>query len=41
MNKITLDATLQARLNGMREELELCDASGRTLKEWRQITGMS
>ncbi len=31
MSKIILDADLKARLNGLDEELELCDTDGRTL----------
>jgi hypothetical protein len=31
MSKITLDATLRSKLNGLNEELEVCDESGETL----------
>jgi hypothetical protein len=31
MSKITLDPELKARLNGLNEQLELCDTDGRTL----------
>ena len=28
MNKVTLDDALRAKLNGLNEELEVCDADG-------------
>jgi hypothetical protein len=31
MNKITLDEALRAKLNGLNEELEICDPDGRTV----------
>jgi hypothetical protein len=31
MSKIILDPDLKARLNGLNEQLEICDADGRTL----------
>ncbi len=31
MGKLTLDAELRAKLNGLNEPLEVCDESGRTL----------
>jgi hypothetical protein len=31
MSKITLDANLKAKLNGLSEPLELCDESGATV----------
>jgi hypothetical protein len=31
MNKIRLDETLMARLNGLNEPMELCDEAGRAL----------
>jgi len=31
MSKITLDAELRAKLNGLNQPLELCDADGHTL----------
>src|SRR5207245_1303803 len=31
MSKVTIDEILRSRLNGLNEELELCDESGRTL----------
>ena len=31
MSKITLDAELRAKLNGLDQPLELCDADGQTL----------
>jgi hypothetical protein len=31
MSKITLDPELRAKLNGLNQPLELCDADGRTL----------
>jgi hypothetical protein len=31
MSKITLDATLRAKLNGLNESLELCDERGETI----------
>jgi hypothetical protein len=31
MSKVTLDPALQARLNGLDQELELCDESGETI----------
>jgi hypothetical protein len=31
MNKITLDDTLRAKLNGLNEVLEVCDESGQSL----------
>jgi hypothetical protein len=31
MSKITLDESLRAKLNGLDEELELCDESGQTI----------
>ena len=31
MNKVTLDEALKAKLNGLNEELEICDADGRTV----------
>jgi hypothetical protein len=43
MSKITLDAMLRARLNGLHEPLEVCDESGQTvghfmpLKTYRKL----
>lgn len=31
MSKITLDAELRSKLNGLNEELEICDESGATV----------
>jgi hypothetical protein len=31
MGKITLDKELQAKLNGLNEQIELCDESGQTV----------
>ncbi|MBI1830133.1 MAG: hypothetical protein HYR84_01625 [Planctomycetes bacterium] len=31
MSKITLDPTLRAKLNGLKETLEICDESGETV----------
>lgn len=31
MSKVTLDAVLRERLNGLNEPLELCDEAGRTV----------
>ena len=31
MSKVIVDETLRSRLNGLNEEIELCDESGRTL----------
>lgn len=31
MSKVVLDPELKARLNGLNEQLEICDADGRTL----------
>ena len=31
MSKITLDAELRAKLNGLNEQLEVCDESGNTV----------
>ena len=31
MTKVTLDESLRAKLNGLNEELEICDADGRTV----------
>jgi hypothetical protein len=31
MSKITLDASLRSKLNGLNEELEVCDESGATV----------
>jgi hypothetical protein len=31
MSKLILDETLRSKLNGLNEEIELCDESGRTL----------
>ena len=31
MSKITLDSTLRSKLNGLNEELEICDESGATV----------
>jgi hypothetical protein len=31
MSKITLDAALRTRLNGLNDSLELCDESGQTV----------
>lgn len=31
MNKIQLDDTIRAKLNGMSEELEVCDSSGQVV----------
>lgn len=31
MNKITVDPTLYSKLNGLNCQLQLCDASGKTL----------
>ena len=31
MSKITLDATLRSKLNGLNESLEICDETGETV----------
>jgi hypothetical protein len=31
MNKVILDAELKSKLNGLNEQLELCDEAGRTV----------
>ena len=31
MSKITLDATLRSKLNGLNESLEICDEGGQTV----------
>ncbi len=31
MKKVTLDSALQSKLNGLGEELEVCDEAGKTL----------
>ena len=31
MTKVTLDESLRAKLNGLNEELEICDTDGRTV----------
>jgi hypothetical protein len=31
MTKVTIDNTLRSKLNGLDEQIELCDESGRTL----------
>lgn len=34
MSKITLDADLRSKLNGLNEQMEICDESGQTLGQF-------
>ncbi len=34
MGKVVLDQTLRSKLNGLNEQLEVCDESGRTLGQF-------